>query len=224
MLSELSGRSHNVFSGVTLICLCAVCGSYVAHLRGECVVKSFTERTEVEMAELSPELIQGSVSSLLPSSLCGHEGAHGQGGQLRHSGHRRLSDFGYSRLLLQRTCCCSDGLLGHGVPSLPFLQGVEGYVVGCFLYTRLQCLSQFYMNPLSSQLSPTSICISLINDNSLFFPMHNPSPLLTNKHPSDSHNRNSAHSLGPNRAASPRTSPRQPSCMLFDRHPPCRPS
>ena len=125
MLSELSGRPHNVFSGVTLICLYVVCESCVAHLHGECVVKSFTERTEVEMAELSPELIQGEFFSLLSSSLCGHEGAHGQGGKLRHSGHRRLLDFRHSGLLLQRTCVASMNSQVMGFPLYRFCKELK---------------------------------------------------------------------------------------------------
>ena len=107
------------------------------------------------MAELSPELIQGSVSPLVSRSVRGHEGTHGQSGKLRHSRHRRLLDFGHSRLLLQCRRCCVDGESGHGFPIVPFLQGVEGHVVICLLSSKCgSCHIHSHTIPQSSTNTP----------------------------------------------------------------------
>ena len=74
MLSELSGRSHDVLSGVALI----------SHLKNETnpSIYVFSEKTEVHFAELSPALIDAYVATKEPMDKAGAYGIQGIGGCL----------------------------------------------------------------------------------------------------------------------------------------------
>ena len=94
MLSELSGRSHDVLSGVALICVYVPNLWMVAHLKPEAnpSIYVFSEKTEVHFAELSPALIDGKpsvhhsktayVATKEPMDKAGAYGIQGIGGCL----------------------------------------------------------------------------------------------------------------------------------------------
>jgi len=72
MLSELSGRSHQVLTGVALV--------YGAAYGAPPTEDSFAEMTEVDFASLPPELIDAYVASGEPMDKAGSYGIQGMGG------------------------------------------------------------------------------------------------------------------------------------------------
>ena len=71
MLGRLSGRRHRVHTGVALV---------LPRAQGEPLVRSFSESTEVDFAELCPELIEAYVASGEPFGKAGAYGIQGVGG------------------------------------------------------------------------------------------------------------------------------------------------
>lgn len=69
MLKELSGRTHQVYTGVTIICI--VNGKVTKHI-------SFSECTDVTMRELSEEEIQAYISTGEPADKAGAYGIQGK--------------------------------------------------------------------------------------------------------------------------------------------------